>query len=343
MEDKGMTLTHAISICSTAIVTLGLVGCVTTMPIQMTVPAETDISNVRRLAVMPFDGRGGAEVRSAVETALLNAQVNGIPYFTMVTRDQLDRVVAEQNKGHSVRFDNQTAPSVGRLLGADALVTGSVTEYDTTDNRYSQQWERTTYSGDGKKSKKTINAPCLKREARIALTAKFINARTGQVIASKPLVASTTAEDCAETNSQIDVADKNVMLMGVANKVAMDLVNKITPHRVTKRVELRSADDGGGRVTEQVKRGYQYATNGRWDLAISEWEQAAQVNPNSAAAHYNLGVAYEAQGQLERARTSYDKAAQLKADTLYIRSSADIEQRIREADEVQRQMSGREQ
>lgn len=311
--------------------------------IEVTVPAETDLSQVRNIAVMEFSGRGNAQVRTAIETALQNAMVDGSPYFTLVTRDQLERVLGEQNKGRSVRFDEQTAPSVGKLLGADALVTGSVTSFSSDDRHYYEEYVRYNLMG-GKQSKSTFKAPCLEREARIALTANFIDVKTGRLIASRPLVKSLSSKGCAETRSQLNVTDKEIMLMAVSKRLAEDLVSMVTPHPVLKEVELRTSDDGGGgrKVSDVIKRGVKYAENGGWTMAADEWKKAVEMNPNSAAAHYNLGVAYESQGHLESARASYERAAKLKPESLYIKAYTLIGERMLQVDQVQRQTSGRE-
>ena len=42
--------------------------------------------------------------------------------------------------------------------------------------------------------------------------------------------------------------------------------------------------------------------------AIKNWEAAVKLDSHLAVAHYNLGTAYEAQGELEKALVSYESA-----------------------------------
>ena len=122
-----------IGLVSTAFLIFGLFED-TSVDLLYTVPARKNLAEFQRLAVIEFEGRGGDRVRSELETKLLDAKVDGVPYFTLVSRDRLDKVLQEQSKGQSVRFDERSTVAIGKLLGADALVTGMVTEYDVDES-----------------------------------------------------------------------------------------------------------------------------------------------------------------------------------------------------------------
>jgi tetratricopeptide (TPR) repeat protein len=77
-------------------------------------------------------------------------------------------------------------------------------------------------------------------------------------------------------------------------------------------------------------------------MAIEEWEAAVQEKPDSGPAHYNLGVAREAEGELERAQEHYKKAARIDPDKKNVEAVTVINQRLKLADELQRQLEGRE-
>jgi len=48
-----------------------------------------------------------------------------------------------------------------------------------------------------------------------------------------------------------------------------------------------------------------------WDAAVRHWSEAVRHNPGSAAAHNNLGVAYEKRGDWDAARREYEEALRL--------------------------------
>src|SRR5579872_4607847 len=66
--------------------------------------------------------------------------------------------------------------------------------------------------------------------------------------------------------------------------------------------------DTRSNAREQVEFGINVAQRGLWREAIYRWEKAVELDPMYAAAYNDLGVAYEHEGQLEKARKAYEKA-----------------------------------
>jgi Tfp pilus assembly protein PilF len=75
---------------------------------------------------------------------------------------------------------------------------------------------------------------------------------------------------------------------------------------------------------EQVEFGIEVAQRGLWREAIYRWERATQIDPTYAAAFNNLAVAYEHEGQLDKARAAYEKALELAPDNATIRQNFDL-------------------
>ncbi len=82
--------------------------------------------------------------------------------------------------------------------------------------------------------------------------------------------------------------------------------------------------DARGDAKEQVEFGIQVAQRGLWREAIYRWERAAQLDPTYAAAFNNLAVAFEHEGQLDKARAAYEKALALEPDNALIRQNFDL-------------------
>ena len=72
--------------------------------------------------------------------------------------------------------------------------------------------------------------------------------------------------------------------------------------------------DQRGDAKEQVEFGIQVAQRGLWREAIYRWERATQLDPTYAAAFNNLAVAYEHEGQLDKARAAYEKASRARSE-----------------------------
>jgi type IV pilus assembly protein PilF len=75
---------------------------------------------------------------------------------------------------------------------------------------------------------------------------------------------------------------------------------------------------------EQVEFGIQVAQRGLWREAIYRWERATQLDPTYAAAFNNLAVAYEHEGQPDKARAAYEKAVSLDPENAMIRQNFDL-------------------
>ena len=56
-----------------------------------------------------------------------------------------------------------------------------------------------------------------------------------------------------------------------------------------------------------------------WNEAVFRWKQVINIDPDDAKAHNNLGVAYEAIGNMDAALTAYQRAAELEPDNRYYR------------------------
>lgn len=63
-------------------------------------------------------------------------------------------------------------------------------------------------------------------------------------------------------------------------------------------------------------RGNAYATNGNFERAIADYDQAIRLNPTMAVAFDNRGVAYSKKKQFERAIADYDEAIRLNPNSV---------------------------
>ena len=75
---------------------------------------------------------------------------------------------------------------------------------------------------------------------------------------------------------------------------------------------------------EQVAFGISVAQRGLWREAIYRWEKAIEIDPTYAAAHNDLAIAYEHEGQLDKARKAYEKALGLDPDNVQIRQNYEL-------------------
>lgn len=78
----------------------------------------------------------------------------------------------------------------------------------------------------------------------------------------------------------------------------------------------------------QVEFGIRVAQRGLWREAIYRWERAAEIDPTYGAAFNNLAVAYEHEGQLDKARKAYERAIELDPQNQMIQQNFELFQEI---------------
>ena len=74
----------------------------------------------------------------------------------------------------------------------------------------------------------------------------------------------------------------------------------------------------------QVEFGISVAQRGLWREAIYRWEKAVELDPTYAAAFNDLAIAYEHEGQLDKARKAYEKALAIEPNNSQIRQNYEL-------------------
>jgi curli biogenesis system outer membrane secretion channel CsgG len=143
----------------------------------------------RRVAVIDFDY---ATVQSQVSSVfgtnkdvgkgivdLLVDKLVSDGVFSVIERNALDKIVAEQNFSNSDRADSNTAAKIGRILGVDAIIVGSITQFGRDDKSV----------GGGAMARITDRigmggARATQSKAVVQITARLVNTSTGEILAS---------------------------------------------------------------------------------------------------------------------------------------------------------------
>jgi curli biogenesis system outer membrane secretion channel CsgG len=99
--------------------------------------------------------------------------------YSIIERKALDKILAEQNFSNSDRADPNSAAKIGKLLGVDAIVEGSITEFGNETKKTNLgggggNWHGFGMGGIGHSNSK----------ANVAITARIINIDTGEILAA---------------------------------------------------------------------------------------------------------------------------------------------------------------
>ncbi len=135
-------------------------------------------ANLYKIAVLPFDDGSiqgdwnwdvGKGVSDEMVTALLNTK-----RFRLIEREQVDKVLAEQDFGASNRVDARTAAKIGKILGVQFLVIGRITEFTTSTKGVDLQQNSRLNLGLGLKSTKSS----------VAIDARLVDTASAEIITS---------------------------------------------------------------------------------------------------------------------------------------------------------------
>ena len=82
--------------------------------------------------------------------------------------------------------------------------------------------------------------------------------------------------------------------------------------------------DAKSDAKSQVEFGINVAQRGLWREAIYRWTKATELDPTYAAAYNDLAIAYEHEGQLDKARKAYEKAIELDPNNTQVRQNYEL-------------------
>ncbi len=149
----------------------------------------------KRVAVLDFDYATvsssvaaifgtNVDVGRGIADLLVNKLVEG-GEFSVIERKALDAVLAEQNFSNSNRADPSSAAQIGKVLGVDAIIIGSITQFGRDDKNTSVGGlgAVTGGFGIGRVGKK-------KSKAVVGLNSRVIDINTAEILA----VAKGTGE-----------------------------------------------------------------------------------------------------------------------------------------------------
>lgn len=173
-----------------------------------------------RVAVLDFDyssvsdprwisivGGGGSR---GVSDILVNKLVESGQY-SVIERSRIDAVLKEQNLGASGRVDASTAAEIGRILGVDIVIVGSITQFDLEQRR-----ENIAVPIFGQ-SKTDTNA-------YVKLNARMVNTTTAEIVGT------------AEGNGTANQADRTTTVFGFGGGSATTNESKLLTAATEKAV-----------------------------------------------------------------------------------------------------------
>jgi curli biogenesis system outer membrane secretion channel CsgG len=181
----------------------------------------------KRLVVMDFDygttnsyytSYRGVGAAKGISELLINELVNNGTY-TVVDRSKLEQLLKEQNR--SGRMDVGTAAEIGKELGVDAVLIGTITKFNID-----KQSGGRSFMGIGVDSQKT--------KATVQIDVRLIGTASGDILAT------------AKAVGEADQSDSNISVRGISGNSGSNnedtllsaAVDKAVSQMVTKLAEI---------------------------------------------------------------------------------------------------------
>ena len=329
-------------------------GCATKIKVNMLQPAQYhEASLTKAVAVLPFSGPGGREFSAEIEGVLVGIGIDDKQYFTLVDRASIDKSISEMQFSQSGLVDQKTAVKLGKMIGAQGIYTGVVTQNNYDDSPYSER-RSTCVRYEQKRDDKGktyqgaciqwryYNVRCTKRVANFAVSPKLVDVTTGRILYSRNLSATTNSTGCEDTRP---VQSEMVLLEQAKDSVRKEFRRDIAPYYVTREIRLMDSTDGitSKEAIDKLKRGMEYADKGRMDSACELWGEARNIAANSHALLYNLGVCAESRGDLDAALSLYKQSDRIlgKPDDDISLALSRAGEAIKNRNKLKEQLSGK--
>lgn len=282
-------------------------GCTQRVTIKALQPAEIDRAAMTKKVSVAYFENDEFSVSNKIETKLYEKTIDDKQYFTVVSRKDFDKIIAEQKLQSSGLIEVQKAIEVGNLIGAQAIVSGSVSNVSAKDSYY---YEKRLRCVDKKCEKmREYLVGCTKRDVHLSAEVRMVDIAQGDVIYAASIPASATWTHCDDDTRFIPTVDAAGGML--AEQIADYFIFKLTPHYVNMRVDL--LDDPDTKYDDRQKKllefALEYIEQNRLDRAeelLTELVDATEQK--SYVAFYNLGVVKEAQGVYGEAQNYYKRA-----------------------------------
>lgn len=241
--------------------------------------ADAQAKRRPRLAIMDFDYATvqttsaaifgtNVDIGKGIRDLLVNDLVKDGSY-SIIERAAMDKILAEQNFSNSNRADPMSAAKIGKLLGIDAMVIGSITEFGNETQKKNFGGGGGNWGGFG-----VGGIGHSKSNANVRISARIVNIDTAEILGVADGFGQSSRSSTSLLggggnwhgwgggNADFGSSDFQNTIIGEATKKAVDALMtdmisdapKITTRQVTVD-GLVAAVDGGQIVLNVGKKG----------------------------------------------------------------------------------------
>ncbi|MBN1555488.1 MAG: tetratricopeptide repeat protein [Phycisphaerae bacterium] len=293
-------------------------------------PPQYEISQkVRKVAIVQFGAKSGTEERwgevaSDCLAGVMDEYDKKYHRYKLIDRKRVRAIMEERDFQMSV-VDTDQAVEFGKIAQVDAMIYGTV---------YVDQSEKdeiihipVPYAG-------TMRKTVTHRMSTAAVTFAMVDVQTTKTICSVTVTRKYDSKNSPKEEKEKYKEFKNnlsAITQHLIDECVREFVGKISPHEVVVSLQLEAGK------SKLVKNGNNFADEGEYKDAIEVYQSALRETPDDDGAMFNIGVCYEAMGQLTQAEQWYNKAIRLNPDSEYIRARKRVRVEAEGEDETDEQ------
>lgn len=279
-------------------------SCAPSARIPVLKPAEINLRGFDKIVVSNINGNIGSSVADLLTSRLFESDK-----FTVVDRENLDRIMREHQLSGSGAIDPNTALKMGKLMGAACLITGNA------NMKYGlKQWKGDPWTD---KKGKRHQSYYVEGIAKTNSTLKVIGLTTGQILAVKS-ISKEANKKVWENQRWPANPDKDSLVASTVNCTIDTFMKMIAPYTVYIQVKFEKSK------LPESKAGINFLKQGLWEDALEQFKSAKDKNPANPSNWYNLGLAYEYSFMFKQAIDALKKANKIKPSEKYITEISNV-------------------
>jgi curli biogenesis system outer membrane secretion channel CsgG len=333
-------------------------GCAQKVRIKALNPAEVgEMASKKKVAISNFKN-DTVGLSGKIESQISKQKLDKKRYFTVLSRKDMSKVIAEQKLQSSELMDEATSAKVGKMIGAQAIINGEIASANAESSSYMEdKKECLKYSKDGCLRYRFYKVKCNTTQATVAANINIVNVETGAIIYGDTLSKNYSADSCKAGKTNLgflvlDTGSKQILskrqaLNKLASDIASEFVYKLTPNYIyfsvglIESIELDNATDAQNKSFENALA---FIKDARYDRAKKILQKLMDdLDGKSYAVAYVYGVVYEATGNLDKAKELYTIADELTVEPVPEINLAmtRIDDSIEKRDEARKQMNAK--
>lgn len=288
------------------------------VPMQVTHPAEINMTPYKQVAIGEITGNFGQSTSDAIKNQLVEGG-----RFQVVERSRMDQIMKELNLSQSDLTDAANRAKLGKLMSASAMIAGRA------EGKYEEKLTKEARTCTNYKTKTDYPCTFYERKGSYKTNGSIdvIDIQTGQIIKSKPFTAgyekSNTAYDGVPEN-----IDKDTLGSAAMTDNVMAFIKAISPW--TETVQAPFLTD---KAIPELQSGVNKAKMGDLQEAATVFANAAKaaegngaIKPKSIAkAYFNLGLTYQYTDEFDKAVEAFKKAYSLNPIDFYLKEKTNAE------------------